>query len=104
MTASRPTRWWRTWRSADAIERFKSNDPARPVVLQLSGTDIYHYLDADRIPTLRSMELADRLVALNDLAWRVVPKGSAPASASFISRLNRCHTHIARAPAPWSSR
>ncbi len=62
------------WRSAEAIERFKSKYPARPVVLQLSGTDIYHYLDADPVPTLRSMELADRLVALNDLAWRVVPK------------------------------
>jgi hypothetical protein len=62
------------WRSAEAIERFKSKPPARPVVLQLSGTDIYHYLDADPVRTLRSMELADRLVALNDLAWRVVPK------------------------------
>jgi putative glycosyltransferase (TIGR04348 family) len=62
------------WRSAAAIEKFKSTYPARPVVLQLSGTDIYHYIDVDPVPTLRSMELADRLVALNDLAWRVVPK------------------------------
>jgi putative glycosyltransferase (TIGR04348 family) len=62
------------WRSADAIERFKSKYPNRPVVLQLSGTDIYHYIDADPVPTLRSMELADRLVALNDLAWRAVPE------------------------------
>jgi putative glycosyltransferase (TIGR04348 family) len=62
------------WRSAGAIERFKSKYPSRPVVLQLSGTDIYHYLEADPVPTLRAMELADRLVALNDLAWRVVPK------------------------------
>lgn len=62
------------WRSADAIERFKSKCPAAPVVLQLSGTDIYQYIDEDPAPTLRSMELADRLVALNDLAWRAVPK------------------------------
>jgi putative glycosyltransferase (TIGR04348 family) len=66
------------WRSAAAIKRFKSTYPARPVVLQLSGTDIYHYIDADPVPTLRSMELADRLVALNDLAWRVVPKQLRP--------------------------
>ena len=62
------------WRSADAIAAFKSRHPDRPVVLQLSGTDIYHYITSDPGPTLRSMELADRLVALNDLAWRQVPK------------------------------
>ena len=57
-----------------AVERFKSNYPTRPVILQLSGTDIYDYIQSDPVPTLRSMELADRLVALNDRAWRVVPK------------------------------
>jgi putative glycosyltransferase (TIGR04348 family) len=62
------------WRSAAAIAAFKSRHPDRPVVLQLSGTDIYDYITSDPTPTLRSMELADRLVALNDLAWRAVPK------------------------------
>jgi putative glycosyltransferase (TIGR04348 family) len=62
------------WRSAAAIARFKARHPAQPVVLQLSGTDIYQYIRSDPGPTLRSMALADRLVALNDLAWRVVPK------------------------------
>lgn len=61
-------------RSAEAISRFKACHPQQPVVLQLSGTDIYGYLSSDPAPTLRSMELADRLVALNDLAWRVVPR------------------------------
>jgi putative glycosyltransferase (TIGR04348 family) len=62
------------WRSAAPIERFKAKFPERPVILQLSGTDIYQFIDTDPVPTLRSMELADRLVALNDLAWRAVPK------------------------------
>src|SRR5262245_16380542 len=62
------------WRSAAAIAAFKARHPERPVILQLSGTDIYDYLQSDPAPTLRSMELADRLVALNDRAWRVVPK------------------------------
>jgi putative glycosyltransferase (TIGR04348 family) len=62
------------WRSAEAIRRFKSRYPERPLILQLSGTDIYQYITEDPAPTLRSMELADRLVALNSLAWRVVPK------------------------------
>src|SRR6476469_2651024 len=62
------------WRSAAAIERFKARHPDRPVILQLSGTDIYDYIKSDPVPTLRAMERADRLVALNALAWRVVPK------------------------------
>lgn len=62
------------WRSAAAIAAFKERYPDRPVVLQLSGTDIYGYLASDPGPTLRSMELSDRLVALNDLAWRKVPR------------------------------
>lgn len=62
------------WRSAAAIERFKARFPERPVILQLSGTDIYQYIDSHPGPTLRSMQQADRLVALNDLAWKAVPK------------------------------
>ena len=62
------------WRSADAIRRFKDRYPDRPLILQLSGTDIYQYITEDPEPTLRSLELADRLVALNSLAWRKVPK------------------------------
>ena len=44
------------WRSAAAIECFKAEFPARPVILQLSGTDIYQYIDTDPGPTLRSMQ------------------------------------------------
>lgn len=62
------------WRSAEAIRRFKARYPDRPLILQLSGTDIYQYIAEDPEPTLRSMELADSLVALNSLAWRMVPK------------------------------
>ncbi len=79
------------WRSAPAIERFKAQFPGRPVILQLSGTDIYQYIDTDPVPTLRSMALADRLVALNDLAWRVVPE-------RFRPRL--CVIHQSAAPSP----
>jgi putative glycosyltransferase (TIGR04348 family) len=61
------------WRSAAAIHRFKTRYPTRPLILQLSGTDIYQYITEDPKPTLRSLQLADRLVALNSLAWRVVP-------------------------------
>ncbi len=79
------------WRCARSIVDFKSRYPGRPVVLQLSGTDIYHYLQTDPVPTLRSMELADRLVALNDLAWRVVPRRL---------RAKLCVIHQSAAPPP----
>ena len=81
------------WLSAAAIERFKAMFPACPVILQLSGTDIYEYIDSDPVPTLRSMALADRLVALNGLAGRVVPQ-------SLCSRLCVIHQSAARLPHP----
>ena len=92
------------WRSAAAIEKFKSIHPARPVVLQLSGTDIYHHIDVDPVPTLRAMALADQLVALNDLAWRVVPKRlHQRLGSSSINRPNPCRVRAGRAAAPsWS--
>ena len=81
------------WRSAAAIERFKAMFPERPVILQLSGTDIYGHIDTDPEKTLRSMTLADRLVALNDLAGCVVPKRLHP-------RLCVIHQSAARLPHP----
>src|SRR5881398_1505876 len=38
------------WRSAAAIHRFKARYPARPLILQLSGTDIYQYITEDPKP------------------------------------------------------
>ncbi|MBV8410276.1 MAG: TIGR04348 family glycosyltransferase [Alphaproteobacteria bacterium] len=81
------------WRSAEPIARFKAFYPDRPLILQLSGTDIYGYLQSDPGPTLRSMELADRLVALNDLAWRAVPRELRP-------RLTVIHQSVQRPSAP----
>jgi len=78
-------------RSAAAIARFKMAFPERPVILQLSGTDIYHDIRSDPAQTLGSMELADRLVALNDLAWRAVPR-------RLRSRLSVIYQSAAAAP------
>src|SRR6516162_11643076 len=44
--------------------------PDRPLIVGLSGTDIYDYIDRDPAPTLRSLACADRLVALQELVRR----------------------------------
>jgi putative glycosyltransferase (TIGR04348 family) len=61
------------WRSADSIRRFRDLHPDRPLIVALSGTDIYEYIDRDPAPTLHSLECADRLVALQELVRRSLP-------------------------------
>jgi putative glycosyltransferase (TIGR04348 family) len=61
------------WRSSDSIRDFRERYPDRPLIVALSGTDIYEYIDRDPAPTLRSLACADRLIALQDLARRRVP-------------------------------
>ena len=61
------------WRSADSIRTFRERYPDRPLIVGLSGTDIYGYIDRDRAPVMRSLACADRLVALQELARRRVP-------------------------------
>jgi len=62
------------WRSADSIERFHASWPDRPLVVLLSGTDIYRFQHSHPETTLRSMELADELVCLHDLVHKAIPK------------------------------
>jgi putative glycosyltransferase (TIGR04348 family) len=61
------------WRSADSIREFRERYPERPLIVAMSGTDIYDYIDRDPVPTLHSLACADRLVALQELAKRRVP-------------------------------
>jgi putative glycosyltransferase (TIGR04348 family) len=62
------------WRSADAIQGFRARHPDRPLIVALAGTDIYDYIDRDPERTLRSLELADRLVGLQEMARRRLPR------------------------------
>ena len=61
------------WRSASSIARFRALHPGRPLIVALTGTDIYRFIDSHESVTLRSIALADRLVALHDLAGRAIP-------------------------------
>lgn len=61
------------WRSASAIVRFRAEMPQVPIILALTGTDLYRSLESHPELTKASMAAADALVALHDLAWEAVP-------------------------------
>jgi putative glycosyltransferase (TIGR04348 family) len=61
------------WRSRDAIARFARNHPEQPLVVALTGTDAYGFIQSEPEPTLRSIALAHRLVGLHDLIAETVP-------------------------------
>ena len=62
------------WRSASSIARFRQQFPGRPLVVALSGTDIYRFQHSHPEETLRSLEIADALVCLHDLVYRAIPE------------------------------
>ena len=61
------------WRSAEAIDRFANESPSRPLVVALTGTDVYRFLHSHPGPTLRSLERARVLVGLHDLVDQALP-------------------------------
>jgi putative glycosyltransferase (TIGR04348 family) len=61
------------FKTADAVRWSRQTHPERPIVLALTGTDLsrdIHVRDEAR----RSLELADRLVVLHDMAARTLPR------------------------------
>lgn len=61
------------WRSAESIRAFRDHHPERPLVVALTGTDIYRFLKTHPEATETSMALADRLVGLHDLVGNAIP-------------------------------
>lgn len=62
------------WRTANSSHRFRELYPDRPLVVALTGTDINEYIFTHPKLTLKSMEIADQLVCLHDLAVEATPK------------------------------
>lgn len=60
-------------RSYDSIRRFHDSYPDLPLVVVLTGTDVYRDIHDDP-EAQRSLELATRLVALQKMALRELPK------------------------------
>ncbi len=64
------------WRSAEAIQQFHKDHPSKPLIVALTGTDLYRFITSHPEPTLHSIKLADRLVVLHSLAYKVLPEDS----------------------------
>lgn len=62
------------WRSAKAIIDFKNKYPTKPLILAMTGTDLYRYISTHAETTLNSIALADYLVTLHSLAKNALPK------------------------------
>lgn len=62
------------WRSAASIAAFKQQYPDLPLVLAMTGTDLYRFINSHPEPTLASIQSADRLVTLHRLATKVLPE------------------------------
>jgi len=62
------------WRSAESIEKFKQQLPNRKLVLAMTGTDLYQFLNTHSDVTLSSIVAADKIVTLHRLAARVLPE------------------------------
>ncbi len=61
------------WRSAASIGRFRARFPTRPLIVALTGTDIYGFLQTEPETTRPSLECADVLVGLHDLVGEALP-------------------------------
>jgi putative glycosyltransferase (TIGR04348 family) len=59
-------------RSAESIAQFAAAHPDRPLIVVLTGTDLYRDLPASAAAR-RSLQLASRLVVLNDRGTRSLP-------------------------------
>ncbi len=64
------------WRSAKSIAAFKQRHPDLPLVLAMTGTDLYRFINTHREATLASIRFADQLVTLHRLAINVLPQSA----------------------------
>ena len=61
------------WRSANSIVQFRRKYPNRPIIVALTGTDIYRFQESHPEVTRSSMEMADWLICLHDRVVYDIP-------------------------------
>lgn len=62
-------------RSATSIQRFHQRYPQRPLIVALTGTDLYGDIPAGDTDALQSLGLATRLIVLHELPGDALPAG-----------------------------
>lgn len=62
------------WRSHAAIRAWRQAFPTCPLILVLTGTDVYRFQFSHPGTTLASLELADALVGLHDCVYEDIPE------------------------------
>lgn len=62
------------WRSEKSIASWKKQFPNAPLIVAMTGTDLYQFIHTHPEPTLHSIEVADQLIVLHDLAYKALPK------------------------------
>ncbi|MDZ7844351.1 MAG: hypothetical protein U5K99_06085 [Anaerolineales bacterium] len=79
------------WRSAEAIAAAVDHAPHRPLVVALTGTDIYRFQYTDPELTLAGMARAHALIGLHDAVAEDIPaRFRARLHTSSTSRPSRC--------------
>ena len=81
-------------RSAASVAAWRAAHPNRPLLLALTGTDLYRDIDTDA-SAQRSMALADALVVLNELGPRRL---STTLQAKCHVLLQSCSARVAKTP------
>ena len=64
------------YRSANAIEAYRRRYSRRPLIVALTGTDLYRFAHSHPTVIRRSIDIADRLLVLNHLAHKSVPESA----------------------------
>ena len=72
------------WRSGRSVAEFRERHPDRPLIVLMSGTDIYRFQHSHPDETAASMAAANRLVGLHDVVADDLP-------AAFRSKLRVIH-------------
>lgn len=61
------------WRSAEAIQKFADYFPEKPLIVAITGTDAYRFINSHAQTTQQSIRLAHQLVGLHDLITNALP-------------------------------